>query len=133
MSGAVETVQAAVVAALQVSIPLIAEITGIYDGPPPRAAFPYVAISDSLSADWSSKTAKGREVRIAATVWDDGEDVTRLHRIMALVEDGVMGVGRDLPGWRVASVVFVRSFVTRDAAGPWAGFVEHRIRVMATG
>ena len=73
---------------------------------------------------------KGREVRLALTGWDDGEDATRLHTLMGHIEDAIAAIARDLPGWRVASCVFTRSLVARDPAGPWAGLVEHRVRVL---
>jgi Protein of unknown function (DUF3168) len=130
MSGAVEAVQAAVVAALQANVPLIAELTGIYDGPPPRAAFPYLSISGGGSSDWSTKTARGRELRLGLTIWDDGGEAGRLHRLMALVEDVVTEIPRDLNGWRVANIVYLRSLVARDPAGPWAGLIEFRARVL---
>lgn len=126
MSGAVEAVQAAVVAALSG----VAGLTGIYDGPPPRAPFPYLVISGGGSADWSTKTARGRDLRVGLTLWDDGAEAARLHTLMAQIEDAVPGIARDLPGWRVASCVFVRSLVARDPAGPWAGLVEFRVRVL---
>ena len=131
MSTAIPIVQEAVVAALQNSIPVMATATGVYDGPPPRAAFPYVSIGDGLTSDWSTKTAPGREIRLALTVWDDGEEPSRLHGLMNHVEDAVAGIERDLDGWRVASVVFLRSLVARRPDGAWAGLVEYRVRVMA--
>jgi Protein of unknown function (DUF3168) len=131
MSTAIPIVQEAVVAALQNSAPVMAAATGVYDGPPARAAFPYVSVGDGLTSDWSSKTAPGREIRVALTVWDDGEQPSRLHGLMSDVEDAVAGVERDLDGWRVASVVFLRSFIARTPGGPWAGLVEYRVRVMA--
>ena len=126
MTGAVAAVQAAVVAALAG----VTGLSGVYDGPPPRAHFPYLVISGGGSADWSTKTARGRELRVGLTIWDDGAEAARLHALMAQVEDAVPGIARDLAGWRVAGVVFVRSLVVRDAAGPWAGFVEFRVRVL---
>ena len=131
MSDAVLAVQTAVIAALEAHPSLSAALTGVYDGVPPLAAFPYVSITDGLVSDWSTKTATGREVRLALTVWDDGEDATRLHQLMGQVEDAVAAVARDLPGWRIASVVFLRSLIARDPAGPWAGLMEYRVRVMA--
>jgi Protein of unknown function (DUF3168) len=131
MSSAVEAVQSALVTVLRGDPAITAAVTGVYDGAPPRAAFPYIVINDSSSTDWSTKTARGREVRIAVTVWDDGEEAATLQHIMALIEDAVAGLARDLPGWRVASNIFMRSLVTRSAAGPWAGLVEHRVRVIA--
>ena len=131
MSDAVQTVQAAAVTALQAHPVLSAELTGIYDGPPPRAAFPYISVAESLVSDWSTKTAAGREIRLALTLWDDGEEASRLHILMGHVEDAVAGMARDLPGWRVASNMFLRALVVRDAAEPWAGLVEFRMRVLA--
>ncbi len=125
-------VQAAVAEALRNSAPVMAAVSGVYDGPPSRAAFPYIALSDGSGSDWSTKTAPGREIRVALTVWDDGEEPARLYGLMHDVDAAVSGIGRDLDGWRVASVAFVRSLVVRDPAGPWAGLVEHRVRVMAT-
>lgn len=132
MTSAMIAVQEAVANALRNSVPVMAGVSGIYDGPPVRASFPYVSISDGSGSDWSTKTAPGREIRVALTVWDDGEEPARLHGLMHHVEDAVAGIERDLDGWRVASVAFVRALVVRDPAGPWAGLVEHRIRVMGT-
>ena len=132
MSSAMIAVQAAIAEALRDSVPVMAGVTGIYDGPPPRATFPYVAISDGSGSDWSTKTTPGREIRVALTVWDDGEEPARLYGLMHAVEEAVAGMARDLDGWRVASVTFVRAMIVRDPAGPWAGQVEHRVRVMGT-
>lgn len=132
MSSATIAVQAAIADALRNSAPVMAAVSGVYDGPPPRAAFPYVSISDGSSGDWSTKTAPGREIRAALTVWDDGEEPARLYGLMHEVEQAVANIERDLVGWRVASVAFARSFVVRDPSGSWAGLVEHRIRVMGT-
>ena len=131
MSDAVQAVQAAAVAALSAHPVLAAQLSGIYDGPPPRAAFPYLAVTDGLVSDWSTKTQQGREVRLAFTIWDDGEAATRLADLMGHVGDALRAIPRDVPGWRIASLVFLRSFVVRDPAGPWAGLVEHRVRLLA--
>lgn len=130
MTDAVQAVQAAAVAALSAHPALSGELPGIYDGPPPRAAFPYVSIGDGLVSDWSTKSEAGREIRLALTVWDDGEEAARLHALMGHVEDAIAAIPRDLPGWRVASNVFLRSLVVRDPAKPWAGFLEFRVRVL---
>ncbi|MBJ7253400.1 MAG: DUF3168 domain-containing protein [Sphingomonadaceae bacterium] len=131
MSDAVQALQAAAVAALSAHPVLAAQLTGIYDGPPPRAAFPYIAVTDGVTSDWGTKTKQGREIRLAFTVWDDGEAATRLTNLMGHVDDALLAIPRDLPGWRIASLVFLRSMVLRDPAGPWAGLVEHRVRLLA--
>ncbi len=132
MSDAVLAIQAAAVAAIGAHPALSNVLTGLYDGPPARAAFPYLSVAGGLASDWSTKTATGREVRLALTIWDDGEEPARLHTLMGHVEDAVAGMARDLSGWRVASNVFLRSLVARDPAGPWAGLTEYRIRILST-
>ena len=66
------------------------------------------------------------------TVWDDGESATRLHQLIGHIEDAVAALPRDLAGWRIASCVFLRSFVARNPAGAWAGVVDYRIRILST-
>ena len=90
--------QTAIIAALEAHPVLSAELTGVYDGPPPRAAYPYISVADGLATDWSTKTATGREIRLALTVWDDGEEASRLHILMGHAEDAVAAMARDLPG-----------------------------------
>lgn len=131
MTDALAALQTALLAALEAHPVLSAELSGIYDGPPPRAAFPYVAMGDALVTDWSTKTATGREIRLPLTLWDDGENAARMTDLMSHLEDAVAAVPRQIPGWHVASIIFLRSMVVRDAAGPWAGLVEHRIRMLA--
>lgn len=132
MSDALEVLQTALVTALETHPVLADELTGVFDGPPSRAGFPYVSINDGISADWSTKTEVGREIRIGLTVWDDGESATRLHQLIGHVEDAVAALPRDLPGWRIASCVFLRSFVARNPAGAWAGVVDYRIRMLSS-
>jgi Protein of unknown function (DUF3168) len=133
MTDAVQAVQAAAIVALETHPALAQALTGVFDGPPPRAAYPYIAVADGLSTDWSTKTTTGREIRLALTIWDDGEEASRLHNLMGHAEEAIAAMARDLPGWHVSSNVFLRSFIARDPAGPWAGLVEYRIRVMKSG
>jgi Protein of unknown function (DUF3168) len=132
MSDAVMILQAAAVSALESHPALRAAYCGVFDGAAPRSAFPYISVTDGFVSDWSTKTATGREIRLALTVWDNGEEATRLQQLMAHVEDAIAALPRDLTGWRIASCVFLRSLVVRDAAGPWAGLVEYRFRMLSS-
>jgi hypothetical protein len=129
MSGAAMAVQRALVAALR-GAPFSVAPTGIYDGPPVDAAFPYVAVSDGATSDWSHKSGRGREHRLSVAVWDDGVSPTRLHRLIGEVEAAVEGMPRALDGHSVASLVFLRARVVRDADGPWVGRVDYRVRTL---
>ena len=132
MTGASEAVQAALVAALEGHAPLAGEVGGVFDGPPARAAYPYVAIGAGATADWSNKTARGREHRLAVTLWDDGDSPARLHRLMTAAEDAIEGMATELDGHQVASIAFLRSRVMRDPDGPWAAILEYRVRTLET-
>ena len=124
MSGSAVAVQAALGAALG------GLGVAIYDGPPARAGYPHVAIGDAVTSDWSSKDARGREHRLAVTIWDDGRTPARLHALMAAAQDAIEAMARDLAGHRVASLAFLRARIARDGDGPWGGLIEYRARTM---
>lgn len=132
MSDTAGAVQAALVAALKGEAAIAAQVSGVFDGPPARAAFPYVAVDGGASGDWSVKGARGREHRVGIAIWDDGGSAARLHGLMAAAETAIEGMPRDLAGCRVASLVFLRARIVRDAGGPWAGLIEYRVRVLET-
>lgn len=130
MSGAAEAVQAGLVAALEGHPALAGMISGVFDGPPARAAYPYVAIGEAVTGDWSHKSGRGREHRLAITIWDDGASAARLHGLMAEAETAIEAMARDLDGHLVASLVFLRSRIVRSVTGPWAGLIEYRARTL---
>ena len=123
--------QAALVAALR-GAPAVGEVvSGIYDGPPPRAAFPYIAVSGGSVLDWSTKTETGRELRLIVNLWDGGEIPHRMMDLSDACCDAIEAMPRDLGGWRITSLVLIRSRSLKTAAGPWSGLIEYRARLMA--
>lgn len=129
MSAALE-LQAALVAALARADGIAGVASGVYDGPPPRAAYPYLVLGDGLSFDWSTKTERGREHLVAVTAWDEAGRTGRLQGLVAAIEQTVPALPPALPGHRIVTIVPVRSRILRTAGGPWAGLVEHRVRTM---
>mgnify|MGYP003624140082 FL=1 len=130
MSGALEAVQRQLVARLQAHAALIDLISGIFDGPPPRAKFPYIALATGASLDWSHKGGVGRELSLGLTVHDDGETAARLHRVMALVEEALEAGLADPAGWQIVTFDFRRTRILRSATSPWSGLVEYRAKVL---
>ena len=104
-------------------------ITGVFDGPPARAPFPYVVIDSGTESDWSHKSGIGREVLVAVTLWDD--QPVRLRELADEAEARVLGVAT-ISGWQLVSVRLVRRRLIRDVAGPWAAVVDFRARMLAT-
>lgn len=130
MSGATAALQAALVAALHGDATLGPALSGVFDGPPPRAAFPYAAIGAAIESDWSHKTGRGREIRLVLSLWDDGATAARLHGLAAAAEGAIEAMTRDLDGWRLVSLAFLRARILRDAAGPWGATIEYRARLL---
>ena len=106
----------------------LAELTGVYDGPPARAAYPYAVIDAGNESDWSHKNNSGREVLVAVTIWD--EQPVRLQALADAVEAAVAGAGSPV-GWSLVSLRFLRRRTIRDVAGPWAAAVDFRARLLS--
>ncbi|WP_294191435.1 DUF3168 domain-containing protein [uncultured Sphingomonas sp.] len=109
----------------------VGEVNGVWEGAGVSAAAPFVLLGDVVASDWSTKDAMGRELRIAVTVRDRGDSPARAGELAAVVEAAVAGLPRELDGWRVASVVLLRSSVVASGKGQWAAMVDHRVRVLA--
>lgn len=119
---------AALQAALAQSLGSVPELTGVFDGPPARAAFPYAAIDASLETDWSHKTGRGCEVMAEVTVWDD--QPARLQQLADLVEQKALAIALG-DEWQLVTLTLVRRRTVRDVAGPWATAIDFRARLLA--
>ena len=105
----------------------VSGLTGVFDGPPARAAYPYVALDATTETDWGHKSGDGREVMVAITLWDD--QPVRLHGLADAVEAAVAGIV-GVAGWQLVTMRVVRRRVVRDVAGPWAAAVDFRARML---
>jgi hypothetical protein len=118
------TLQSAIASALAT----VEGLTGVYDGPPARAAYPYVALDATTETDWSHKSGNGREVLVAITLWDD--QPLRLHALADAIEASL----ESLPAtseWELVTMRLLRRRVVRDVAGPWAAAIDFRARMLA--
>ena len=115
-------------ASLAAALEQISGVTGVYDGPPARAPFPYVVVDAGTESDWSHKSGEGREALVAVTVWDD--QPARLHALADRVEDEVAAVN-EVEGWQLVSMRLIRRRTVRDVTGPWAAAVDFRARLLA--
>lgn len=120
------SLQIAIAAALNA----VSELNGVFDGPPARAAFPYVTLDASTETDWSHKSGKGREVLVAITLWDD--QPVRLHALTDVVEAAMEGVVA-AEGWQLVNISQLRRKIIRDVSGPWGAAVDYRARMLALG
>lgn len=115
-------------AALAAALAGNSRLTGIYDGPPARANFPYVVIDAGSESDWSHKSGEGREVMVALTLWDEAP--ARLAELADAVEAMALAIG-EVDGWHLVSTRLLRRRTVRDVAGPWAAAIDFRARLLA--
>ena len=115
-------------AALASALDGIEALTGVYDGPPARAPYPYAAIDAGTESDWSHKSGIGREVLVAVTLWD--EQPARLHLLADQAEAAVTALA-GVEDWQLVSLRLLRRRVVRDVAGPWAAAMDFRARLLA--
>ena len=118
----------AIQAALASALAGESQLTGIYDGPPARASFPYAVLDAGSESDWSHKSGQGREVMVALTLWD--EEPARLAELADTAEHLAAGIG-DPAGWQLVSMRLIRRRTVRDVAGPWAAAIDFRARLLA--
>jgi hypothetical protein len=106
----------------------VEDLSGVFDGPPARASYPYAAIDATTETDWGHKSAEGREVLVGITIWDD--QPVRLHALADAVETS-LNLLPTFDDWQVVTLRLVRRRVLRDVAGPWAAAIDFRARMLA--
>jgi len=126
MTNAAEALTAATIAALGG----IAGLNGAYDGPPLQAAFPYATVDAGPESDWSHKSGEGRELRLSVTIRDQGERPARLRQLMAAAQAAIGAVDGDLDGWRLVTLVFLRSRMLSAPGAGWTAAIDYRARML---
>lgn len=125
VGGAGSLLQAALVARLAAELPV-----SVFDAPPVRAGDPYALVDEPALADWSTKTWRGREGRVAVQIVDGGERPVRLRLLVAAAEAALEGWQPPLSGgWRLVSMRLARSRLLRDGAGRWRATSDFAVRL----
>lgn len=93
------------------------DLSGVFDGPPARAAFPYLVVDCGTERDWSCQSHVGREVTAELTLWDDQPG--RLQALEATLEMAIRDP-EHLADWRIMSFGLQGKKKARDPSGPWS-------------
>ncbi len=125
-------------AALRDDATLCRTLNHVSDGPPLRAHVPYAVIGDVAGSDWGTKMPPGRELIIAISLYDRDESAARIGMLAGEIGRVVAGLPRSFDGWQLASLVAVRSRLSRGAApaergpvgGLWLWQGEWRLRLL---
>lgn len=108
---------------------------GVFEPGPVRASVPFATLEITAESDWGHKSGAGRELRLTATVRDEGESGARARALAAAIEAVLLALPVAIAGWQVASVALVRARATRERAkggvGGWAVTSDVRVRVLA--
>ena len=109
------------------------DLGGVYPGPPLQAAFPHAIVECGPETDWSHKSGRGRELRLAVTLRDSGERPERAQAFADVVESA-MEAGLVVEGWRLVTLAMLRSRTVAEGRGGkagWAVTLDYRARMLA--
>ncbi len=97
---------------------------------PSRASMPWLGIAASASTDWSTKTARGREVRVALELQTRGDGAAETSAIAAQIEERIESLPRQHPGLSIASTTFLRARAEQRPRNTRAVLIEYRFRIL---
>jgi hypothetical protein len=123
--------RAALIQWLRADPALAAGLNTVTEEAPARASPPWLGIVASAGADWSTKNAPGREVRVALEVHLRGDDPATGAALIQAIEDRIASLPRTQDGFDVVSIAFLRSRVERRPGNVRAALIEHRFRLLA--
>lgn len=113
--------------------PLLAtQLNAIVEEAPQRTSLPWLSIAASASTDWSTKTACGREVRIALELHCRGDVPDAGAQLVSTIEARIESLAATQPGFTVASTRFLRARAEQRGASRRAILLEYAFRVLAT-
>lgn len=103
----------------------------LFDAVPVRASVPQAVLGEPSDSDWGAAGIEGRELRVALTLTDEGEQPRRLRACVQAAEAiGLAGALAD--GWRVAGLSVVATRMAKTGAR-WTASVEWRARLWRVG
>jgi hypothetical protein len=105
-------------------------VTRVFESAAEKGAVPFLTLRDWSESDWGTKDRAGRELRIGVAVRDAGETGARAMALAADAQAALLSLP-GVAGWRVVTVVPVRSVLVSESAGRWSALVDVRVRIMA--
>lgn len=126
--------RAVLLAWLATDATLSAGLNAICEEAPLRKALPWLALtaSASASADWSTKSGPGREIRVALELNYRGDDPLAESALIGAIERRVMNVPADqtAAGFQIANLLFLRARSEQRGEALRALVLEYRARVV---
>ena len=111
--------------------PLLAgELNAVVEEAPLRTAPPWLAVVASASADWSTKSETGREVRVALELHIRSDDPGAAMDLAANVCAAVEELPAERGAFRIANIRFLRARVEQRPENRRAMLIEYRFRLI---
>ena len=113
--------------------PILADmLNSIEDDGPVAASPPHLALVARAGIDWSTKTARGREIRLALELAGRGDDPAQTAVLAQRVEQRIATLAPQQAGYRIVVTQFLRSRVERRRRGLRAVLLEYRFTLIET-
>ncbi len=123
--------RAALTAWLAADPALALQLNSITEEGPSRTSLPWLAIAASASADWSCKSNRGREVRIALELHCRGDQPDTAAELVGAIERRIDDLPRGQDGFSIISSLFLRARAEQRGESTRAILMEYRFRLMA--
>lgn len=130
MTGAEGALRARALSLLGQDDALAGRVHGIFDGIPPRATAPYVAVGGADGSDWGTKDRVGREVRLTLTLVGAGHAVD--DQAAVRVEAVAAALRGPADGWSVVAARVMRTRFGFLPGGGWRHEVVVRCRCLVS-
>ncbi|MCX7863495.1 MAG: DUF3168 domain-containing protein [Novosphingobium sp.] len=124
--------RAALLAWLAADANLTEQLNSLAEEAPSRVSLPWLAIAASASADWSTKTRIGREIRVAFELHCRGDQPDAGADLASAIENRIASFPREQPDFSVITAQFLRSRVEQRGESERAILIEYRFRVLST-
>ncbi len=112
---------------------LAAGLNAIVEEAPVRAALPWLALTASASTDWSNKSSRGREIRVALELNYRGYEQLAEAGLIAAIEARMESLPADQSavGIQIASLTFLKARAEQRGEALRVLVLEYRARVLA--
>lgn len=125
--------RAALIAWLGADPVLAAGLNAIVEEAPIRTSLPWLALTASASTDWSHKSGRGREIRVALELNYRGYEQLAEAGLIAAIETRMesMPTDQSAAGFQIASLTFLKARAEQRGEALRALVLEYRARVLA--
>ncbi|MBX9664806.1 DUF3168 domain-containing protein [Novosphingobium sp.] len=125
--------RAAVIAWLAADPTLAEGLNAIVEEAPIKTALPWLALTASASTDWSNKSGRGREIRIALELNYRGYEQLAETDLIGAIEARMESLPTDqsASGFQIASLTFLKARAEQRGEALRSLVLEYRARVLA--